>query len=54
MFDHPDLNPNLNKNAGETGGGKETNGLDDDGNGREDGEHESPARVLGLAQFGRR
>jgi subtilisin family serine protease len=30
---HPDLVQNLWKNAGESGGGFETNGLDDDGNG---------------------
>lgn len=30
---HPDLAPNLWANPGETGGGKDTNGLDDDGNG---------------------
>jgi subtilisin family serine protease len=30
---HPDLVPNLWRNAGETGGGRETNGRDDDGNG---------------------
>lgn len=32
-YDHPDLAPNIWANAGETGGGKETNGLDDDANG---------------------
>ncbi len=32
-YDHPDLAPNLWVNPGESGGGKETNGLDDDGNG---------------------
>ena len=30
---HPDLAPNIWTNPGETGGGKETNGVDDDGNG---------------------
>ncbi|MBI4171863.1 MAG: S8 family serine peptidase, partial [Actinobacteria bacterium] len=32
-YDHPDLAPNVWSNPGETGGGKETNGVDDDGNG---------------------
>jgi subtilisin family serine protease len=32
-YDHPDLAPNIWANPGETGGGKETNGLDDDANG---------------------
>lgn len=32
-YDHPDLAPNMWHNPGESGGGKETNGLDDDGNG---------------------
>jgi len=32
-YDHPDLTPNMWANPGETGGGKETNGLDDDANG---------------------
>ena len=32
-FAHPDLGPNMSFNPGETGGGKESNGLDDDGNG---------------------
>lgn len=32
-FGHPDLAPNRWTNAGETGGGKETNGVDDDLNG---------------------
>lgn len=32
-FDHPDLAPNLWVNPGESGSGKETNGVDDDGNG---------------------
>jgi subtilisin family serine protease len=35
-YDHPDLAPNMWTNPGETGGGKETNGVDDDGNGRVD------------------
>jgi len=34
--DHPDLAPNLWRNPGESGAGKETNGVDDDGNGRID------------------
>ncbi len=32
-YDHPDLVGNLWTNPGETGGGKETNGIDDDANG---------------------
>lgn len=32
-YTHPDLINNIWKNPGETGGGKETNGIDDDGNG---------------------
>lgn len=32
-LDHPDLAPSLWRNPGESGGGKETNGVDDDGNG---------------------
>jgi thermitase len=32
-YDHPDLSPNIWTNPGESGGGKETNGIDDDGNG---------------------
>lgn len=32
-YDHPDLSPNIRTNPGESGGGKETNGIDDDGNG---------------------
>jgi thermitase len=32
-YDHPDLSPNIWTNSGESGGGKETNGIDDDGNG---------------------
>jgi subtilisin family serine protease len=35
-YDHPDLAANIWKNPGESGGGKETNGIDDDGNGRVD------------------
>jgi subtilisin family serine protease len=34
--DHPALQGNLWRNAGETGGGRESNGVDDDGNGRVD------------------
>jgi len=30
---HPDLTPNLARNSGESGGGRETNGLDDDADG---------------------
>ncbi len=33
---HPDLVPNMFANPGESGGGKETNGVDDDGNGKID------------------
>ncbi len=33
---HPDLAPNMFANPGESGGGKETNGVDDDGNGKID------------------
>jgi subtilisin family serine protease len=36
---HPDLAPNLWTNPGESGGGREANGLDDDGNGRIDDVH---------------
>jgi subtilisin family serine protease len=36
---HPDLSPNLWTNPGESGGGRETNGQDDDGNGRIDDVH---------------
>ena len=36
---HPDLSPNLWTNPGESGGGREANGLDDDGNGRIDDVH---------------
>jgi subtilisin family serine protease len=32
-YDHPDLAPNIYTNPGESGGGKESNGIDDDGNG---------------------
>ncbi len=32
-YDHPDLAPNIWVNPGETGDGRETNGVDDDGNG---------------------
>ncbi|MCX6873710.1 MAG: S8 family serine peptidase [Verrucomicrobia bacterium] len=32
-YTHPDLADNIWANPGETGGGKETNGIDDDGNG---------------------
>lgn len=35
-YTHPDLIPNLYVNPGESGGGKETNGQDDDGNGKID------------------
>ena len=34
--DHPDLAPNLYLNPGETGAGREGNGIDDDGNGKVD------------------
>jgi subtilisin family serine protease len=33
---HPDLTANMFTNPGESGGGKETNGIDDDGNGKVD------------------
>jgi subtilisin family serine protease len=36
---HPDLSPNLWTNPGESGAGRETNGLDDDGDGRIDDVH---------------
>lgn len=36
QLDHPDLAGQLTGNPGERGGGKETNGIDDDGNGRVD------------------
>ena len=32
-FDQPDLAPNIWRNPGESGGGRETNGIDDDGDG---------------------
>ena len=32
-YNHPDLSPNAYRNPGESGGGKESNGVDDDGNG---------------------
>ena len=32
-YDHPDLAPNIWHNPGETGAGREANGVDDDGNG---------------------
>ena len=35
-YNHPDLAANIWANPGESGGGKETNGVDDDGNGRVD------------------
>jgi subtilisin family serine protease len=35
-YDHPDLAANIWTNPGESGGGKETNGVDDDGNGKID------------------
>jgi subtilisin family serine protease len=35
-YNHPDLAANIWENPGESGGGKETNGVDDDGNGRID------------------
>lgn len=35
-YDHEDLKANLWRNPGETGGGKETNGIDDDGDGFKD------------------
>ncbi|MGH2978849.1 MAG: S8 family serine peptidase [Solirubrobacterales bacterium] len=35
-YNHPDLAANVWQNPGESGGGKEANGLDDDGNGRID------------------
>ena len=38
-YDHPDLAPNVWTNPGESGGGKETNGLDDDGDGFVDDVH---------------
>jgi subtilisin family serine protease len=38
-INHPDLQANIWTNPGESGGGKETNGIDDDGNGRVDDVH---------------
>jgi subtilisin family serine protease len=38
-LNHPDLQDNIWTNPGESGGGKETNGLDDDGNGFIDDVH---------------
>lgn len=38
-YTHPDLNDNIWINAGEYGSGKETNGIDDDGNGYVDDWH---------------
>ena len=38
-YTHPDLAANIWTNPGETGGGKESNGLDDDGNGYVDDWH---------------
>jgi Ca2+-binding RTX toxin-like protein len=38
-YNHPDLAGNIWTNTGETGGGKETNGLDDDSNGKVDDWH---------------
>ncbi len=35
-YDHEDLQANIWHNAGESGGGKENNGIDDDGNGYKD------------------
>ena len=35
-YDHPDLAPNIWSNPGESGAGKESNGVDDDANGRID------------------
>ena len=35
-YDHPDLAANIWQNPGETGSGKETNNIDDDGNGKVD------------------
>ncbi|RMI02049.1 MAG: hypothetical protein D6681_10630 [Calditrichaeota bacterium] len=32
-YNHPDLAPNIWRNPGESGGGRENNGVDDDGNG---------------------
>ena len=38
-YDHPDLASNIWTNSGESGGGKESNGIDDDGNGWIDDVH---------------
>jgi subtilisin family serine protease len=38
-INHPDLQANIWTNPGESGGGKESNGVDDDGNGRVDDVH---------------
>jgi subtilisin family serine protease len=38
-WSHPDLAANIWTNPGESGGGKETNGIDDDGNGKIDDYH---------------
>jgi subtilisin family serine protease len=38
-YDHPDLAPNVWTNPGESGGGKETNAIDDDGDGYVDDVH---------------
>jgi len=38
-YNHPDLQANIWTNPGETGGGKETNNIDDDGNGYVDDWH---------------
>jgi subtilisin family serine protease len=38
-YDHPDLAANIWANPGESGGGKESNGVDDDANGRVDDVH---------------
>jgi hypothetical protein len=35
-YEHPDLSPNIYVNPGESGGGKDANGVDDDGNGKVD------------------
>ena len=38
-YTHPDVIPNLYVNPGESGGGRETNGIDDDANGKIDDYH---------------
>ena len=38
-YTHPDLAANMWTNPGESGGGRETNGIDDDGNGYVDDVH---------------